>query len=616
MLEDGKLSAVLSDFARTMITDFPIQSILDGLVENIVDILPVSSAGVTLISPGSAPRYIAASDDSALAYEKLQAQLGQGPCTLAYEQGEAVAIPDLRTDERFPRFAQAALAAGCGAVFTFPLRHADGRLGALDLYRDAPGHLDHADLAAAQTLADVTAAYLLNAAAREEARVTSDRFRLNALHDPLTGLPNRALLLQRLEHAAQRARRSHTHSAVLYADLDRFKRINDRYGHTVGDELLIAVARRLSSLIRPGDTLARVSGDEFVFLCEDIQTEAYIESLGGRICGAFDTPFVTSRGELIISASVGIAFAGPGVAISDQLVAHADIAMYQAKRNGGASHQIIDLREASKIVDDNRLEEAFRRAFSHEKLDLAYQPIVRTMDGSMTGVEALLRWTDPQRGPIPTMSMVGIAEHNGLINDVGAWVLERACRDHNEWMRHHPGVALELAVNISAIQLMAPGFSATVERILRDTGLDPSSLILEMTETIFIADGDRAMTVLEDLRAMNVQLALDDFGTGYSSLSYLRTFPVDIIKIDRSFTADIGRDPTNSAIVASLIQLAHVIGLKVTVEGVETQEQSDEIRAMGSEAAQGYFYGRPLPAEAIDMLLNRAPPEALADLAS
>ena len=604
MLEDGKLSAVLSQFARTMITNFPIQSIVDGLVQNIVDILPITSAGLTLISPGSASRYIAASDDDALAYEKLQASLGEGPCIAAYELGVAVSIPDVESAERFPTFSAAAKAAGCGAVFSFPLMHGDGRLGALDLYRETPGELDASELVTAQTLADVTAAYLLNAAARDEARITSDRFRLNALHDSLTGLPNRVLLLQRLEHAAQRARRSHKHSAVLYVDLDRFKRVNDMFGHSVGDELLVAVGSRLAALVRPGDTLARVAGDEFVFLCEDIRMVSDIERLASRICAAFDTPFSTSRSDLTITASVGIAFAGPGETISDQLVSNADIAMYQAKRAGGAGHQVIDLRQANKIVDDQRLDEAFRQAFSHAKLDVAYQPIVRTADGSISGVEALLRWTDPMRGPIPTMSMVGIAEHNGLINDVGAWVLERACRDHKRWTQRHAGTALDLAVNISAVQLMSPGFAETVGRVLAKTGLEPSSLILEMTETIFLADGDRAMTVLGDLKAMNVQLALDDFGTGYSSLNYLRTFPVDIIKIDQSCTADIGLDPTNSAIIASLIQLAHVLGLKVTVEGVETQQQCDGVREMGSDAAQGYFYGRPVPADAINVLLT------------
>lgn len=617
-MEESKLSAVLSEFARTMLTDFPIQGILDRLVESIVGVLSISSAGVTLISPGEAPHYIAASDDSALRYEKLQTDVRQGPCLAAYESGEAVAVPDLRTDHRFPLFTPAALAAGLAAVFTFPLRHGDGRLGALDLYRETPGNLDPADLAAAQTLADVTAAYLLNAAAREEARVASDRYRLSALHDALTGLPNRVLLLQRLEHAAQRARRSHTNAAVFFADLDRFKRVNDTYGHHVGDQLLIAVARRLSALVRPGDTLARVSGDEFVFLCEDMSSAAAIGSLADRIVDAFDAPFVLPSVELALTASVGIAFAGPGEAISQRLMVHADIAMYQAKRKGGAGHQVVDLREASQSNERDRLEQDFRAAFSHERLDVAYQPIVRTTDGLVTGVEALLRWTDPDRGPISTMSMISIAEENGLISEVGAWVLERGCRDRGRWLRENPGMPLDLAVNVSARQLMSPGYCATVADVLAMTGLDPSTLILEVTESIFIEDADRAMTVLADLKAMNVRLALDDFGTGYSSLSYLRQFPVDILKIDHGLTAELGHDPAGSAIVGAMVDLAHVLGLKVTVEGVETREQRDEVLAVGSEAAQGFFYARPMPAKGITELLaggSRRPLYLPADVA-
>jgi EAL domain-containing protein (putative c-di-GMP-specific phosphodiesterase class I) len=211
------------------------------------------------------------------------------------------------------------------------------------------------------------------------------------------------------------------------------------------------------------------------------------------------------------------------------------------------------------------------------------------------------------------MSMVEIAEHNGFINDVGGWVLERACRDHVGWMQRHPGISLDLAVNISALQLMTPGFTATVARILADTGVAPATLILEMTETIFLADGDRATTVLSDLKAMNVQLALDDFGTGYSSLSYLRAFPVDMIKIDRSFTAELGEEPGSSAMISSLIQLAHVIGLTVTIEGVETQAQRDEVRAMAPEAAQGYFFSRPAPADTITALLAQPSLPAPAD---
>jgi diguanylate cyclase (GGDEF)-like protein len=342
---DNDLASVLSEFARTMITDFPIQGILDHLVERIVDVLPISSAGVTLIEPGTSPTYVAASDSSALAHEKMQTDLWLGPCLLAFESGEAVAAPDLRLDERFGEFGPAATANGLAAVFAFPLRHGSGRLGALDLYRNLPGSLDRENMEAAQTLADVAAAYLLNARSRDEARETNERLRESVLRDALTGLPNRLLLAQRFEHAALRAHRSGTDAAVLFADLDDFKLVNDTYGHQAGDQALVAVAKRLSSLVRPGDTLARISGDEFVFLCEDLRSPADCQSLATRIDQAFYDPFEVAGREIRLTASVGMAYAGPGQDVSEQLIADADVAMYRAKRRA-VPHQILDLRDA------------------------------------------------------------------------------------------------------------------------------------------------------------------------------------------------------------------------------------------------------------------------------
>lgn len=601
-MDDRKLAAVLSDFARTMVTEFPIQAILDRLIESIVEVLPVSAAGVTLVSPGTTPHYVAASDRSALRFVQLQTSLRQGPCVLAYESGNAVEIPDLRAETRFPQFTRVALAAGLAAVFTFPLRHGDGRLGALDLYRETAGPLDPAGVAAAQTLADVTSAYLINATAREEARVMSDRFRQNSLQDALTGLPNRALLLERLEHAAQRARRSHRNAAVLFADLDRFKAVNDTYGHHVGDQLLVGVAERLGRLVRPGDTLARVSGDEFVILCEDMDSAADVEALAERIVGAFAEPFALPSRELVVTASVGIAFAGPGEAISEQLVVDADIAMYQAKRNGGASHQVVDLREATELTRQDRLAAAFRAAFAAEALDLEYQPIVAVSDGSVTGVEALLRWTDADEGPIPTPHMIGLAERHGLMREVGAWVLDRACRDHARWHQEHPTEPLVLAVNVTAGELLHPAYCETVAAILVRTGMDAGALTLELTEDVFTADADRAMTVLADLKDLGIQLALDNFGTGYSSLTYLRQFPVDILKIDRSFIAELGH-AAGDAVLAAMVELAHALELRVIVARVETAGQAAAVRAVQCEGAQGFHFAHPTPADGVSALL-------------
>jgi len=612
MVEEKKLSAVLSEFARTLITDFPIQGILDRLVQRIVEILPVTAAGVTLISEGRAPRYIAASDDSALRFEQLQTELWEGPCLLAYESGKAVAIPHWGIDDRFPRFAAAAAAAGLGAAFTFPLRqddgwHHSGPLGALDLYRDIPGDLRPRDMAAAQTLADVATVYLLNAEAREEARQTADRFRHSALHDALTGLPNRVLLEQRLEHAAQRAKRSRTTAAVLFADLDEFKQVNDVFGHHTGDELLIAVALRLSGLVRSGDTLARVSGDEFVLLCEDLDGLADVEILASRIDAALADPFRLADFELAVTASVGVAYAGPGEEISSRLLINADTAMYQAKRKGGARHQIIDLREALDTNDRNSLERDLRSAFAHDQLGIAYQPIVRTVDGLVIGVEALLRWTHPDRGPVPALSVVGVAEQSGLIIEIGGWVLERGCRDRGNWLQEYPGAPLGLAVNVSARQLMSPGFCGYVASTLAKTGMDPTALTLEMTEDILIEDSARARTVLADLKELGVRIALDDFGTGYSSLSYLRRLPIDILKIDQGFVSDIGHTNTGAAIVEAVTSLAHILGLTVIAEGVQTQSQHDKVNLIGCESAQGFFYARPMPSSEISAQFGALP---------
>ncbi|MDX6204237.1 MAG: hypothetical protein QOF39_294 [Frankiales bacterium] len=601
MVYEDKLSALLGDFARTLLTDFPIQGILDRLVQRIVDALPVTSVGVTLLSPGGGAQCVAGSDAGTLAFEQLKAELVLTPSASALAEGEAVSIPDVGADERFPEFARAAGSAGIAAAFAFPLWHNEGRLGVLDLYRDTPGPLGQQDLAAAQTMADVTAAYVINARARDVVRQTSDHTRETALFDPLTRLPNRMLLHQRLRQAADRAERSNNNVAVLFADLDRFKQINDTYGHQVGDELLVAVAKRLSELVRPEDTLARVSGDEFVILCEGLKHVAAMELLAARIDQAFTLPFVLSGHELFVTASVGLAYAGAGVAITHQLVVDADIAMYQAKRKGGAGHQIIDLSEANRSTDRSNLEQDLHLAFSRHELEVAYQPVVRSSDGRVSGAEALLRWNHPERGPVSPLDIVSVAEDNGLINQIGRWVLEQACTERARWLAlGHP---LEVAVNVSARQLMSLDFCAGVAAVIELTQMDPSALVLEMTEGIFIRDGARAVVVLAELKALGVRLALDDFGTGYSSLSYLRQFPVDILKIDQSFVPEIETDPSVAAIAEAITSLAHVLGLSVVAEGVETAGQRDEILAVGCDSAQGYFYARPMPAPAFAAML-------------
>jgi diguanylate cyclase (GGDEF)-like protein len=418
-------------------------------------------------------------------------------------------------------------------------------------------------------------------------------------------LPNRLLLQERLEHAVQRARRSHTNTAILFADLDQFKLVNDTHGHHVGDELLLAVSQRLSGYVRSGDTLARFSGDEFVFLCEDLTSAADVELLAERICEAFSVPFDLSGVQVNVSASVGIAFAGPAEAISEQLLAKADMAMYEVKRKGGAGSEIVDLRDEMLNHCDDSLDLDLRRAIAENQLDVVYQPIVRTIDGSVVGVEALLRWNHPERGPIAPQAVVAIAEQSDLIDELGAWVLQRSCRDRGNWMRQYPGTAQSLAFNVSARQLLSPRLYPTVAEALASAQMNPADLILELTETIFIEDSSRTIRVLSDLKGLGVRLALDDFGSGYSSLNYLARLSLDIVKIDRGFIANIGHDPTNRAIVVdAVIKLAHALGLKVVAEGVENQSQCDEVQTTGCEYSQGFFYAAPMPAEAIGALID------------
>jgi diguanylate cyclase (GGDEF)-like protein len=579
MPSEKQLSGVLSEFARTMVTDFPIQAILDHLVQRIVDVLPVTAAGVTLISPDTDPRYLAASNDSALRYEELQTELGEGPCLEAYQTGKAVAVPDLREELRFPKFAAQALEAGLMAVFTFPMHHDNEQLGALDLYRDTAGPLDAAEMEAAQTLADVAAAYLINAKARADLRDSSDLSRERSLHDALTGLPNRVLLLERLEHAVLRGRRSNKLAAILFADLDQFKLVNDLHGHPVGDELLMAVARRLTSVLRPGDTLARMSGDEFVILCEDLDTAAEIDAIAARVVDAIATPFDLSGVKVEISASVGIAYSGRGDNLSSQLLVDADAAMYQAKRGGGAHHRVIDLSERHLASERIIMERQLRGAKGRGELRTEYQPIVATRSGRITGVEALLRWAHPTGGVIMPAVLVPLAEQSGFITEIGRWVLEQACPDRNRWDDNGHTDDLTVAVNVSAHQLMSSNFIATVTKVLSETATDPRLLTLEVTESVFVQDSDRAQVVLRELKRIGVNLALDDFGTGYASLNYLKRFPIDIVKIDQGFIADMVQEPASHFIVSAVIELAHQLGMTVVAEGVETAQQRDELIA-------------------------------------
>ena len=340
---ERRYSDLLAEFAQTM-TDFPIPAILENLVEHIVEVLPIDGAGVTLVSPGRDPHDVTASDESALRYERLQHELGDGPCNVASTGGVAVSVADLRSDSQFPDFARRALAEGLGAVFSFPLHHEDRRLGALGLYRRSPGALGARQLDVAQTFATVAAAYLVNAEARADLVASTQQAHHVALHDPLTGLPNRALLFERLVSAMQRCRRTGSLVAIMYIDLDTFKAVNDTFGHRIGDEVLMIVAQRLTALLRPGDTVARLGGDEFAVLCDDIADASHLEPIADRVIDAFRPPFDVSTGPVEVRASIGIGIGDWTSTSPELLLETADTAMYQAKRRGGG-HALLNPAE-------------------------------------------------------------------------------------------------------------------------------------------------------------------------------------------------------------------------------------------------------------------------------
>jgi diguanylate cyclase (GGDEF)-like protein len=463
------------------------------------------------------------------------------------------------------------------------------------------GDLSPKDIKTAQTLADVAAADLINAQARSDLQDSSDQSREAALHDRLTGLPNRVLMLERLEHAFQRNRRSGNTSAVFFIDLDRFKEVNDSHGHQVGDELLVAVAERMTGVLRPGDSLARLSGDEFAVLCEDLDDHSQAEAIALRFDAELSRPFALSGLEVKISASIGIASAGEGGEAPDDLLHDADLAMYRTKRDRVAPHDLHDLRTLRLAGHHAGLARGLPGAVERGELHLEYQPIVDARHRRITGMEALLRWAHPTRGAVAPMVFIPFAEQSRQIVELGQWVLQRAWSDRQQHQRQQTG-EIGMSVNVSAHQFMAAGFAAAVAGILDSQSTDPGLLTLEVTESVFVRDEGRALVVLRELKDMGAKLALDDFGTGYSSLGYLDTLPIDTLKVDRTFIAKLTGDPDSQTVIAAIIQLAHRLGLTVVSEGVETAEQHRQLTELGSDSCQGFYFARPMAGVVFDQL--------------
>jgi diguanylate cyclase (GGDEF)-like protein/PAS domain S-box-containing protein len=425
-----------------------------------------------------------------------------------------------------------------------------------------------------------------------------DRLMHDAFHDALTGLPNRALFMDHLKLAiAHSKRRMDYLFAVLYMDLDRFKIINDSLGHMIGDQLLVGIAKRLENCLRPGDTIARLGGDEFTILLEDVTDEQDVAFVAERIQEELTLPFNLGGRDVFTTVSIGIAISSSGYDKPEDILRDSDTAMYRAKTLGKARHEVFDKAMHAQALKILQIETDLRRAVERQEFFIDYQPIVTLETGKLRGFEALVRWRHPERGLISPADFVPIAEETGLIGQIGAWVLREACRQMNRWNLLYPtDPPLVMSVNLSGKQFAQSNLIGEVANILEETDLPPDCLKLEITESVVMENIETATEMLQQLRALGLKLSIDDFGTGYSSLSYLHKFPIDTLKIDRSFVTQMAENNENAEIVRTIVVLAQNLGMDVVAEGVETTEQCQLLNALRCENGQGYLFSRPVNA--------------------
>jgi diguanylate cyclase (GGDEF)-like protein len=427
-----------------------------------------------------------------------------------------------------------------------------------------------------------------------------------AQHDPLTGLPNRSLVLDRLSEALESQEPGEPAVGVLFVDLDRFKIVNDTMGHAIGDELLIRVGERLRAAVRPTDTVGRLAGDEFVVLCEGVGLDELVD-IAERVADTVAAPLSLYGRDAVITASIGVAHVARGPRAEDVL-RDADVAMYRAKERGRARIELFDHADRVRLLERVEVEHALRVALQRDEFVLHYQPIFRATTGELIGVEALVRWARPGVGLVHPDGFVPLAEDTGLIVPIGTWVLREACAQLGRWRRSLPAAEhLQVSVNLSARQFTAPDLVLVVADSFVSAGLPGGALSLEITESVLMEEAEATTATLRVLKELGVSLSVDDFGTGYSSLSYLKRFPVDVLKVDRTFVDGLRVDSEDQAIVAAVISLAAALGLDVIAEGVETEAQLDELRRLGCTAVQGYLLGRPVGADDFERLLAREP---------
>jgi diguanylate cyclase (GGDEF)-like protein/PAS domain S-box-containing protein len=593
--------AALARLSQVALTEQDFAALARATVHSITTSLEVSLAGLTA-APGAdgEARHVSGShcDDpgeseaARLDDEHVRFTLTHGgavvlPSRYPPPPGGRVAAPPPATEQRFD--VAGLRSRGLASGVTVPVAgEGDAPFGVLGMYATAPRAFDDDDLAFLQSVANVLTGALLRQAAERG-------LRHQALHDPLTQLPNRALLLDRLRLALARRRRDHDRwVAVLYLDVDDFKGINDSLGHAAGDAVLRALAPRLSEALRPSDTLARLGGDEYAVLCEGLEEVAESLAIAERLLDVAGRPVDVAGVTLRPTASIGIALAGPGSTIEgEDLVRDAGVAMYRAKRAGRGRAELFDDAMRAETVERLALTNDLRRAIDDGDLRLVYQPLVHLGRRRASGFEALVRWTHPERGEIPPGRFIPLAEQHGLIEPLGRWVLREALGQLARWRGEGLALDMGMSVNVSRVQLSRPGLADEVLAVLDDCGLAPDRLVVEVTESAVMEDPDVATATLEALSERGVRIALDDFGVGQSSLACLRDLPLDALKLDRQFITSLASSREAAAIVRAVCDMARTLGFGVVAEGVESEAQSQVVEALGCDFGQGFLYAKP-----------------------
>ncbi len=588
----------LARIQRSIFHRAPLREVLATICTGAAELLGEDCVGLRLLDRDDPTQLVMVSSvgvrpDSVRPHWRTK--VGEGVGGRAVSEGRLIVVEDYAAAD----FHMHAFAVdGITAAMAAPVVEGGEIVGSLTVATHSPGRrYSQAERDVLQAFAEHASLALNDARTVEALRQTLGEAVHQATHDPLTGLVNRTIVLERIEELL--SAREVDGVAVLFVDLDRFKLVNDSLGHELGDEVLVATAERLRGCVRPEDLVGRLAGDEFVVVCSGLQGEVDALGLADRICQEIALPIKVSSEGVVVTASVGVARAVDGIT-ADELLRDADVAMYQAKERGRDRTELFGKSMRARLVERVELEHSLRRAIQREEFCLHYQPTMSLETGRPTLVEALLRWNHPERGLVPPDQFIPLAEDTRLIVPIGSWALREACCEVARWRRSSAALAdMQVAVNLSACQFADDNLVELVAAALEESALDPGALWLEITESVVMDGVDSTITTLRALKALGVHLSIDDFGTGYSSLSYLKRFPVDVLKIDRSFVDGFGTDPEDEAIVTAVIRLAKALGKSVVAEGIENSRQLVGLSELGCDAGQGYFFSRPEPPEVI-----------------